>query len=311
MRDTPVAYSVITREFIDALGLVDLFEASEWATGNTVRVTSGENDFFANTGEYNSRGFTAASGAGSTGGGGRQRNFFPALSLGDSYALERYDFGRGPNSILFGNGSLAGVSSSTTKRALTDRGFQTVRASFGSWQKFRSELDVNQPLLDQKAAVRLSLLWQDGDDWRDRDFEKRKAAFLTTTLKPFKNTEIRLEGEYFKIWRQSGNHRISESFAGWDGVTTYNSVQPLATLPANANALGVGRRGNYYIFDPHGPANAIMNYINEPTTLGGGATATTPIAGFTQVGGSFNSSGAPILRYTQGMPGGRFDTAIA
>ncbi len=310
LRDTPVAYSVMTREFIDALGITDLLEATQWTTGQTERLTAGANDFFANTGEFTTRGFVSAGGTNAGAGAGRQRNFFPVQSLGDSYNTERYDFGRGPNSILFGNGSLGGVSSSTTKRAQTDRGFQTVRARFGSWQQFRSELDVNQPLPGQKAAVRLSLLWQDGDDWRDRDFENRKAAFLTTTLKPFKNTEIRLEGEYFKIWRQTAVTDIAESFAGWNGTTTYNSVQPLATLPGNANALGIGRYGDFFVFDPHGPANAIINYRNEPRTLGGGATATTPIAGFTQVGGSFNSSGAPLL-HPNGLPAGRFDNAIA
>ncbi len=33
LRDTPVAYSVINREFIDALNLTDLQAAQNWATG--------------------------------------------------------------------------------------------------------------------------------------------------------------------------------------------------------------------------------------------------------------------------------------
>ncbi|MGH7958352.1 MAG: hypothetical protein ACREH8_15275, partial [Opitutaceae bacterium] len=98
LRDTPVAYSVMTREFIDALGIVDLFEASEWSTGNTERLTPGNIDFFGNTGEYMTRGFIST---GANTGALRQRNFFPASNYGDSYNLERYDFGRGPNSILF------------------------------------------------------------------------------------------------------------------------------------------------------------------------------------------------------------------
>src|SRR5688500_17412425 len=34
LRDTPAAYSVITREFIDALNLIDLQSAAEWSTGS-------------------------------------------------------------------------------------------------------------------------------------------------------------------------------------------------------------------------------------------------------------------------------------
>ncbi|MGH7955683.1 MAG: secretin and TonB N-terminal domain-containing protein [Opitutaceae bacterium] len=182
LRDTPVAYSVMTREFIDALGVVDLFEASEWSTGNTERLGTGNLDLFGNTGEYMTRGFISV---GTNTGALTQRNFFPASNYGDSYNLERYDFGRGPNSILFGNGSLAGVSSSTTKRAKTDREFQTIKTSYGSWEYFRSELDVNQPLLDPKAAVRLSLLWQDSIGCRMNEFDNRRGAFLASTLKPF------------------------------------------------------------------------------------------------------------------------------
>ncbi len=314
LRDTPVAYSVMTREFIDALAITDLLEATHWMTGTTERITAfgGGGDVFGNTGEFNIRGFISGGGGGGTG-TPRFRNFFPAYSYSDSYNLERHDFGRGPNSILFGNGSLGGVSSATTKRAKTDRPFQTIKMAIGSGseQRLRSELDVNQPLLNGKAAVRATVLWQDSDGWRDRDFDNRRAAFLTTTLKPFKNTEIRLEGEYYKNARQRARSDIQDRFSGWDGVTTYNSPAPLATLPGDANARGISRYGNWYVFDPHGPSNAIMNYRNNPITLGGGATATTPIAGFTQVGSASLGTNRATLTHAQGVPPGRFDTAIA
>ncbi|MGH7956472.1 MAG: TonB-dependent receptor plug domain-containing protein, partial [Opitutaceae bacterium] len=308
LRDTPVAYSVMTREFIDAFGITDLLEATSWSTNNTERLTTGNDNFFANTGEYSTRGFI--SNGGTTNAGREQRNFFPMLTYGDSYNLERYDFARGPNSILFGNGTLGGVSSSLTSRARTERGFQTFKTRFGSEQSLRAELDVNQPLLDGKAAVRTAFLWQDSDGWRKNEFDRRRGAFLTTTYKPFKNTEIRLEGEYFRNARQKGRTDINDRFSGWDGVTTYATPAPLATLPANANALGISRAPVRYIFDPLGLANAIFNYQHDPVTQAGGATATTPIAGFTQVGGSFNTSAAPLI-HAQNVPAGRFDTAIA
>src|SRR5688500_9828155 len=97
LRDTPVAYSVITREFIDALNLTDVQSAAEWTTSSTVAVDNGQQNFFFSPIQYTVRG---------AGGGRPQRNFFPQFNNGDSYNLERYDFGRGPNAILFGNGSL-------------------------------------------------------------------------------------------------------------------------------------------------------------------------------------------------------------
>ena len=125
LRDTPAAFSVINREFIEALNLTDLMQAQNWATGSTFQSDIGTFNFTTFTVRYNSRGVSA---------GQQLRNFFPVNGDNDSYALERFDFGRGANSIVFGNGSLGGVSSSTTKRARTDRAFQDVKFERGFLQ---------------------------------------------------------------------------------------------------------------------------------------------------------------------------------
>src|SRR5215207_5415288 len=46
LRDTPVSYSIITREFIDALNLTDLQSAADWNTSSTVAVDNGQQNFF-------------------------------------------------------------------------------------------------------------------------------------------------------------------------------------------------------------------------------------------------------------------------
>jgi outer membrane receptor protein involved in Fe transport len=302
LRDTPVAYSVITRDFIDALGITDLQSAAEWATASTLNVDNGMQNFFAAPINYTTRGTSNTR---------PQRNFFPQYNNGDSYNLERYDFGRGPNSILFGNGSLSGVSSASTKRAQTNRALEAVQLSVGSWRNYRATVDLNRPLND-KVAVRGSAVWGDSSGWRLKDFDKRKAVFLTTTVKPFRQTEIRVEGEYGVASRQSGFTTLDDRLSGWDGRTVFNSPAAAAVLPSNANALGIGRRGaNYYVYDPFSGANAIMNYQNDPVTLAGGASTTTPIGGYVQ--GSlpaFNTNGATFL-HAIGMPANRFSTAAA
>src|SRR5688500_5738091 len=301
LRDTPVAYSVITRDFIDALNLTDLQSAADWTTSSTVAVDNGQQNFFFSPIQYTVRG---------AGGGRPQRNFFPQFNNIDSYNLERFDFGRGPNAILFGNGSLGGVSSSTTKRARTDRAIRTVEFGVGSWDNYRGTIDVNQPLND-KLAVRVAGVVQDSDGWRLKEFDRRKGAFLTTTLKPFRHTEIRIEGEYITNSQNKGFTTINELFAGWNGTTTYSTPRPLATLPSNSAALGINRRGaNYFVYDPASGIEAIMNYQNDPITRAGGSTATTPIAGFVSGSAASFDSGGRILHQLN-MPAGRFDTAIA
>jgi outer membrane receptor protein involved in Fe transport len=308
LRDTPAAYSVITREFIDALNLTDLQEAAEWSTGSSDIPNTGTANFFTFSTYYQTRGVRA---------GTQQRNFFPQYGDNDTYNVERFDFGRGPNSILFGNGTLGGTSSSTTKRARLDRAFQNVQANVGSWSMYRATVDVNQPI-SERLAVRTTAVWGDGDGWRQKDFNKRKGAFLTTTFRPFRHTEIRLEGEYLEIQKQVGMTTLNDQLSGWNGALTYATPAALrgaATAVLNAaTAAGVNRRAaNYTVFDPYSGLNAIVNLEGEPMTRAGGATATTPIAGYTygvSGGGTFNTAGA-TFRHANNVPDNRFATAVA
>ncbi len=306
LRDTPAAYSVINREFIDALNLTDLQSAQNWATGSTFQSDIGTFNFTTFTTRYTTRGISA---------GQQLRNFFPVNGDNDSYALERYDFGRGANSILFGNGSLGGVSSSTTKRARTDRSFQDVKLTAGSWRLMRATVDVNQRITD-KAAMRVAGVAQYGLGFRQKEFEKRKGVFATTTYRPFKNTTIRLEGEAINREINQPINNLSDQFSGWDGKTTYASPAALASLTAaQVTALqsaGVARRAaNYNVFDPYSGFNGIASYSNEPITIGGGTTANTPIAGYTYgTGPAFGLTNANPV-YAMNVPDNRFAVAEA
>ncbi len=302
LRDTPAAYSVINREFIEALNLTDLQSAANWATGSTFNSDIGTFTFTTFTVRYTSRGVTA---------GQQLRNFFPVNGDNDSYALERYDFGRGANSILFGNGSLGGVSSSTTKRARTDRAFQDVKLTTGSWHQMRATIDVNQPL-GEKAAVRVAGVAQHNLGWRQKEFDKRKGVFATTSVRPFRNTVIRLEAEAINREINNPINNLQDQLSGWNGVTTFD--QPAALAGATAaqitalQAQGVARRpANYNVYDPYNGFNAITSYTNEPMTMGGGTTATTPIGGF--VSGSNAAFGLTNTNLLEAMnvPDNRFD----
>src|SRR5687768_6112810 len=90
LRDTPAAYSVMTREFIDALDITDLDKAAEWITGNGgAIIDNGEGMFFANPGAYSTRGFAAT--GGTNGASKPMRNFFKSFISSDSYAVERFE----------------------------------------------------------------------------------------------------------------------------------------------------------------------------------------------------------------------------
>lgn len=306
LRDTPAAYSVINREFIEALNLTDLMDAQNWSPGATFQSDIGTFNFTTFTVRYTSRG---------VGAGQQLRNFFPVNGDNDSYALERYDFGRGANSILFGNGSLGGVSSSTTKQARTDRAFQDVKLTAGSWHLMRATIDFNQPLTE-RLAVRVAGVAQHGLGWREKQFEKRKGAFATVTFRPLRDTVIRLEAEAINREINAPINNLQDQLSGWDGRTTFTTPAALATASsAELTALqarGVARRGaNYNVFDPYSGFNGVASYTNEPITIGGGTTASTPIAGYVSgTAPAFGLTNANLV-HAWNVPSARFDTVEA
>lgn len=118
LKDTLVAYSVITAEFLEAFNLTDVAEATQWSVNSSVVDADGTQRAFGTSvgnGGLRTRGLAA---------GLPTRNFFPYVVTADSYNLDRVDFGRGPNAVLFGAGGVGGTVNSVTKQADPRRRFR-------------------------------------------------------------------------------------------------------------------------------------------------------------------------------------------
>lgn len=297
MADVPAAYSVMTRDFIDALGITDIQEATMWAPGGTPVPDGNGADVFGITTIVQVRGVVLANG-GSAGGTATTRNNYLSAATQDSYNLERYDFGRGPNAALFNigaNSALGGGMGAITKKARYDRPIDNIETKFGSWGYKRATIDVNRPLTD-KLAVRGNAVWFDRDGWRRRETEQVKGitGALSYLWRP--QTEFRVEVSTEKSARSKPQTVLFELFSGWDGVTVFrepisDAIRGLQTVPGTRTSLGhtlnfqgesqgVDRRaGAYYVWSPWSGQNMIMNYQNEGITRAGDATANTPIYG--------------------------------
>jgi len=342
LRDIPGASSVLTREFIDAIQITDLQEASQWTTNVVADYSAvspfGQGDGNANPVFYKVRG--NATGGGTTGVDRQKRNYFPVFATNDSYMLSRMDFSRGANSVLYGNGTISGSSSSMTKRAGTSEDFKNISLSLGSWNKRRVVADLNEAFSD-KFAARAVLMVQSQDGWRDREFDRRDGVFLTTTYRPTEKTEIRIEGENFNHSRLRAVPNFAEQISGWDGVTTFNVTRPSTqwnslleapAAPTDPNArdysgltggnlakyYGINGLGKKIIFDPNGPG-MLYNYQNTAVTAGGGNNQFIPVSGFrsgefhNSTGGfrniSYQVAGNPLTE-TLGLRDDVFDTAV-
>lgn len=337
MKDAPIPYSVMTRDFIDALGITNIAEAATWSTNASGIVDGNGQDVFNITTLTNIRG------VGNN--GGQQRNGYLTAATLDSYNLERYDFGRGPNAALFNIGTngnaLAGGMGGQTKRARVDREITNVSATVGSWEYYRAMLDVNRPLGD-KFALRANAVWFDRGGWKKGEFEKTDGITVAGTWKISPRTELRLEAAHDLTSRAIPLVSMFDGFTGWDGVTVVNGPLLNSQFPNNATPgavygltfngepQGVNRQGGaYHVWDP--TTGTLMNWQNMGTTRRGDETNRTPILwngsvisrnGDTSIlpfgnGATANSTptatannGEVNLLYQIGLPADRFSRAI-
>lgn len=189
--ETPAAISVMTKEFLEDTGVLNVNAALDYA----MNIATDYSDYTGQTIAYNDiniqmRGFVGAQVG---------RNFFSSTLSGDRFNMERIDFSRGPNSVLFGLGSPGGIVNTSTKRARVNQRIDDLRVRFASFDDYRAELDFGRTVVPDKVAVRMNLVWQDRDGWREFERLTRKAGAFAATFRPTKTTELRLEAEYGDI----------------------------------------------------------------------------------------------------------------
>ncbi|MBI2516323.1 MAG: hypothetical protein HYV95_05350 [Opitutae bacterium] len=85
------------------------------------------------------------------------RDYFLTDIPWDSFNVGRIDLQRGPNSILFGVGSPAGIINASVNDA-SYRNSYKLQNRVDEYGSFRNSLDANQVLLKNKLALRVSLL---------------------------------------------------------------------------------------------------------------------------------------------------------
>jgi outer membrane receptor protein involved in Fe transport len=231
LKDSAASISVLTSEFLGDVGAIDLKEAAQY-TPNLQNELSEEGaqgnrlvEFFS---QYRIRGTRASV----------TRNYFTWDLPSDTYNIDRIDQSRGPNSILFGVGFAGGIVNSTTKQPLTARRFATVSLTGGSHDARRTTLDVNQPLLGGRAALRFNAVMANRETFRFFEFNRTEAAHLSGLWQVFKHTTLRAEGERGFI-----KDNVARAWTLVDLVSTWNAAgRPTFAAPVAANATqGIAR----------------------------------------------------------------------
>lgn len=183
LTDVAASLDVFTEDFIQFIGATTLDDLNRYSMNSTDADTLGMPNLDPQNiadQSQRTRGLPTTAG----------RNYFRWASPTDLYNIDRVEQARGPNGILFGVGSAGGITTSTTKKALTGRQLVNIQLEAGPDDYQRSVLDVNQPLYKKKLALRLNLLKQLSHSPVYHEEADREGVALAVSWRPSPNTTI-------------------------------------------------------------------------------------------------------------------------
>jgi outer membrane receptor protein involved in Fe transport len=191
-------------------------------------------------------------------------DFFLSDIPWDSYNIDRIDLSRGPNAILFGEGSPAGIINAGSRMA-EFANFGNLDLRFGSWGTTRESLDYNFQVVPGQVAFRLDLLHDDEKYEQQPAYSKDQRISGALRVEPAflnKNGYKTIFKVNFEVGQvDSDNPRslpptdhITPFFtpadagayqAGLNGLNSWTTGLPAGYISSAANGYaGAGRSGN-------------------------------------------------------------------
>lgn len=200
----------------------------------------------------------------------------------DGYNIEGVTVNRGPNAILFGAGSPAGVVDSSLIQAKLSKNETKLENRVGDNSSFRTSLDHNQVIVPGRAALRIAIL-DDHEKFDQRPaFDDKQRLFVAFNGKLTKTTTLRanievgegqnnrpaqiLPFDNITPWLEAGRPVWDPTFYDNPAVNAGASGVSSGTLGANNSATltpyGYNNTfGQNNIFD-----QAVIAYANQSAT---------------------------------------------
>lgn len=187
LRDIGNAVTVITSQFLADIGATNNESLLQYTVGTEVGNINGnfagvgDGAFLDESGRFTNpnqntrvRGLAQAD---------NTRDYFPTDIPWDGYNVDRVDLQRGPNSILFGQGSPAGIINTGTRQASFRNGNE-VSFRFDDQGSARLSLDFNRVLLKDQLAIRVSALRDDEQFQQEPAYEKDERLYGALRYEP-------------------------------------------------------------------------------------------------------------------------------
>ena len=222
LKDVAASVTPLTNAFLDDLGALDVSEGLAQLAGVETFETSDQTEANALNqgfvgGDFNDRntleGVVRVRGLGTA---TNAVNFLATRGSNDRYNIERSEFLRGPNSILFGLGSPAGLVNATTKKAITAKDSGEVQIVLDNFGSVRGSFDINRVLVEDKLALRLVSMAEDEKFMFENSFGEDRRFYGTLTAKPTQNTTVYLSTERTSENAAKPNYRfVQDNVSDW------------------------------------------------------------------------------------------------
>ncbi len=166
-------------------------------------------------------------------------NYYPAISQVpfDAYNVQSIEISRGPNSMLFGMGSPAGIVNQSSTQAVLNRESYTLQLRTDHNGSFRSSFSFNQGLVDDKLAFAGAVLVDNKEFERQPSYDDTRRYYGALTFKPFSKTILRANVEKY-----DNKNRRPNTLTPRDSVTEWRR----AGSPSYDPVTGVITRNGQY-----------------------------------------------------------------
>ena len=251
-------------------------------------------------------------------------NYYPSIAAVpfDAYNVQSIEISRGPNSMIFGMGSPAGIVNQSTAQAVIGRDAASVSLRTDNYGSQRASLTFNKSLIDDKLAIYGAYLIDNKEFARKPSYDDTRRLYAAITAKPFAKTTIRATFEDYE-----NHNRRPNSLTPRDGVSewraagrpVYDSTSGMVTILDSGKKVGplVQTADNPNIAQVRAYIEALPTYnpakwtsaartayrhdgVNAVNIFGDGLFTNTASALFTP-GIAFANTGRPVMQIADGQ----------
>jgi outer membrane receptor protein involved in Fe transport len=243
LRDVAASITVVTKQFMDDIGASNLDDLLTYTLGTEAAGVGGNFSNHGLDGNFTDvistlRGAQGANRVRGIGSAELTRDFFITSTAMDGFNTERVEINRGPNAMLFGLGSAAGIINHGLIKAQTNRTGTKVDTQFGQHDTHRIALDHNQVLIKDRLALRVATLYGDKRYQLEPAFVRDERIFATATARPWKGAVFRASAEHSKQFSNKHyNSTPTDNISWWwalgkpvydptTGIATYLGTRP-------------------------------------------------------------------------------------